>query len=90
MILRISFTSVSCGSDVLVFFVHQHHIVTKKRFLRRLVSAAVSTQHIFITQTGIDTAIELKSHLRKDKTSKDNNKNNLKSKMDNIMLALSY
>jgi hypothetical protein len=34
---------------------------------------------------GIDTAIELKSHLRKDKTSKDNNKNNLKSKMDNII-----
>jgi hypothetical protein len=26
-----------------------------------------STQHIFITQTGIDTAIELKSHLRKTK-----------------------
>jgi hypothetical protein len=24
-----------------------------------------STQHIFITQTGIDTSIELKSHLRK-------------------------
>jgi hypothetical protein len=45
-----------------------------------------STQHIFIIQTGIDTAIELKSHLRKDKTSKDNNKNKFKSKMDNIIL----
>jgi hypothetical protein len=44
-----------------------------------------STQHIFITQTGINTAIELKSHLRKDKTRKDNNKNNLKSKKDNII-----
>jgi hypothetical protein len=48
-------------------------------------STQLSTQHIFITQTGINTAIELKSHLRKGKTSKDNNKNNLKSKMDNII-----
>jgi Ribonuclease G/E len=38
-----------------------------------------STQHIFITQTGIGTAIDLKGHLKKKtKTSKNNNKSHLK------------
>jgi hypothetical protein len=50
-----------------------------------------STQHFFITQTGIGTAIDLKSHFKeKKRQSKDNNKNHLKSKMDNIILALSH